>query len=406
MDIQDPYYVYYDNKRYQITPAKIYETKNGLTISVQQFFKDTGFLQCLDHDRGLIEIIKIDEIVFEEDDIKDVPYIKNEKTNYKKVEIRKLEQTLINDTSIKVNVLWYDSKTQKLVCNNPDGTRTQYDPFEEFVGFSNFVEKIPTQKFYPSVKYRYNDTEINAMVFREHENTKIELDGKLEDGYVIGNNHEKTKLLFQLQKCGSAILVKLDELENCDEIKKLAEEHYESKKSSNSKNIIDYDNDKTSSSTKSNESSSSAKKSIESDDKNNLIENDKTSSSTKSNESSSSAKNSTENNLIPKFANLDIKGSSSTNISLRNSDNSSDYSTESYSDTKGQNAGIPPNDFLKFKELELSIKEEEAKQKKYEYQAKEYEYKAKVCEKRILKYHIEISELQGQNQNQNFLYYN
>ena len=213
---------------YKLDTAKIYKTSDNKEVVVKAY--EGNVLLCVDTTNDEDLSLNVNNIIFEESEKEKIkPYLTYKG---KRIDIRP-NQKLVT-TEEKVEVISYDKSLNKVKCDNGK----LYDPFEEFIGFKEFADDyVKGKKNFekgPKVYVRKSDDdpeEIPALVTKEFKFTSALVNGTKKKGKIVGNNHNFSQLNFKCEEDDEDVFVNLDDLSNCDDIKKNAMIFYERRKS-------------------------------------------------------------------------------------------------------------------------------------------------------------------------------
>ena len=109
----------------------------------------------------------------------------------------------------------------QMLCKCDDGSEIKYKPEEDFVNFKDFAKVIKNrnkrniENDYPTVKFISNELDskiIYAKVFPNMQETKCKINDEIKEGKIIGNNLDKSKLVFKYDD--KEVEVLLDDVEN------------------------------------------------------------------------------------------------------------------------------------------------------------------------------------------------
>ena len=231
---------------YNIDILKNYKTDCGRTVIISNKNLDINSpnLLCVDFDTKDEFEIHGSKIQFDQSEVQELPFLIYKE---KKIELRRQFQKLIT-TGKLVEVLSFDYESKKILCKNPDGTQSLYDPFIDWEGFQSFADEfVKNQKiYYPKIHFFQDGTGYTAIISSEFLNNKAMINGEWKTGKIIGDTQDKKKLSFLCDDDDSDnVLITLDQLENGDEIKKKAIDYYNNKFRSNE---INYETDSQSNS--------------------------------------------------------------------------------------------------------------------------------------------------------------
>jgi hypothetical protein len=218
------------DKNYIIDKNKIYSTKDGIKITIDGVNNELDKLRCINDKKDEL-FMELDDVIFDDNEIKDAtPYIYYNDT---KIFFNQRQQKLIKTEKI-VSVIKYAGDGQML-CKCDDGTEIKYKPDEDFVNFKDFANTIKNRNSrnmennYPMVKFIHDNSDIIfAKVFPNMQDTYIRVDGEIKEGKIIGNNKEKTKIIFKYDD--EELEVMLEDLGNKEFIKSKAIGSFKKKK--------------------------------------------------------------------------------------------------------------------------------------------------------------------------------
>ena len=153
--------------------------------------------------------------------------------NDTKIFFNQRQQKLIKTEKI-VSVIKY-AGDGLMLCKCDDGTEIKYKPDEDFVNFKDFANTIKNRNSrnmennYPMVKFIHDNSDIIfAKVYPNMQDTYIRVDGEIKEGKIIGNNKEKTKIIFKYDD--EELEVLLEDLGNKEFIKSKAIGSFKKKK--------------------------------------------------------------------------------------------------------------------------------------------------------------------------------
>jgi hypothetical protein len=208
-----------DGVLYSIKKCKVYLVRNPeMMVSISNYDHDNDQLKCIivdENDPESRETKNIDfkDVVFTEDDYFNYEFFYPYKGN--RISLQKNQQLV--DKNESVEIIYYKKNLRKFVCKTNEGIQKEYEP-TDFVQYQNEIKKFLKKQF-PKVNFSYNGKNIPALIFDNCLYTKAKINGKYEEGKILGVN-DKNQIIFKYNEVETT--VELDHLENSNQIKESA----------------------------------------------------------------------------------------------------------------------------------------------------------------------------------------